>query len=379
MRLAATDAGSFMVKVLLVGVGRWGTNHLRVLTSLPVDLYVADLRDDHLSRARALGVPETHLATDPAKFVPRVDAAAVVIPGPAQAVLCRTLLSSGKDVFVEKPLALDPLEAKQLAELAEERGRILQVGHIFRFDPASQWLRAAIARGDFGRLRMLRGRFSGFKRPRADMGVSFSDAVHFVDLFNYLVGRAPVRVSAIVKDFLGRGLEDEAFIALDYDVVGNGTDAGAPALAGPIWATVESGYHRPGKLREIVVVGEGLTAVCDYNVAQYKVTTFRNEHVVKGGELLATEGDVRQLEFPPAEPLLAEWRAFLNSVKTRRRPLSDGWAGYDAVRVIAAALDSARTARPVELEPSAATSVPRATEGPRRRVTRRIPVRASSA
>jgi hypothetical protein len=81
----------------------------------------------------------------------------------------------------------------------------------------------------------------------------------------------------------------------------------------------------------------------------------------------------------PWEPLLAEWRAFLNSVETRRRPLSDGWAGDDAVRVIAAALDSARTARPVELEPSAAAPVRRATEGSRRRVTRRMPVRASSA
>src|SRR5262249_5436089 len=150
MRLADTVAGSFMVKVLLVGVGRWGTNHLRVLNSLPVDLYVADLRDDHLERARALGIPENHLTTDPAEFVARVAAAAVVIPGPAQAALCLMLLAAGKDVFVEKPLALDPLDAKNLAELADERGRILQVGHIFRFDPASQWLRAAIARGDFG-------------------------------------------------------------------------------------------------------------------------------------------------------------------------------------------------------------------------------------
>jgi len=328
-----------MLKILLVGVGRWGQNHLRVLNSLPVELYVADLRADHLERARALGVPESRLATDVATLLPRVDAAAVVVPGPVAAATCRTLLEAGKDVFVEKPLALDPDEAQRLAQLADERRRILQVGHIFRFDPASQWLRAAIARGDFGGLRMLRGRFTGFKRPRADMGVSFSDAVHFVDLFNYFVGRPPTRVWATMRDFLGRGLDDEALITLEYE----------PSGTGPVWATIESGYHRPGKLREVVVVGEALTALCDYNVAQYKVTTFRNEHVVKGGEILATEGEVRQLELPPEEPLLVEWRAFLNSVETRRRPLSDGWAGYDAVRVLAAAVRSAASGHTVEL------------------------------
>src|SRR5262245_23959142 len=122
-----------MIKILLVGAGRWGANHLRVLRSLPVDLYVADVRGDRLDRARATGIPESHLATDPAEFVGRVDAAAVVVPGPVQARVCRALLAAGKDVFVEKPLALDPVEARLLAELADERGRILQVGHIFRF------------------------------------------------------------------------------------------------------------------------------------------------------------------------------------------------------------------------------------------------------
>ncbi len=328
-----------MLKILLVGVGRWGTNHLRVLRSLPVELYVADLRADHLQRAREAGVPGDRLATDARELLPHVDAAAIVVPSPAQVELCRAFLHAGKDVFVEKPLAIDPLEAKRVAELADARKRILQVGHIFRFDPASQWLKAAIARGDFGRLRMLRGCFCGFKRPRSDMGVSFSDAVHFVDLFNYFVGRSPTRVTAIMHDYLERGLEDEALISLEY-------------LTGdtPVWATVEAGYHRPGKVREVVVVGERLTAVCDYNVAQYKVRTFRNEHVIRGGELVATEGEVGQLEFPPEEPLLAEWRAFIGSVETRSRPLADGWAGYKAVRVIAAALRSARTGDRVRLE-----------------------------
>jgi hypothetical protein len=81
-----------------------------------------------------------------------------------------------------------------LAELAGQQHRILQVGHILRFDTAVLWLREAIAAGEFGRLNMLRGYFGGFKRPRNDSGVMFSDGIHFVDLFNFLLGALPKTV-----------------------------------------------------------------------------------------------------------------------------------------------------------------------------------------
>ena len=115
-------------------------------------------------------------------------------------------------------------------------------------------------------------------------------------------------------------------------------------------ARVEAGYHLPGKYREVIVAGDRMSAICDYNVAQYKVRTFRNHHVPKRDGLIdAAEGEMHQLEFSPEEPLHIEWRAFLDSVETRQPPLADGLAGYQAVRVIEAALESARTRRPVDL------------------------------
>jgi len=318
-----------MTKLLLLGIGRWGANHLRVLQSLPVELYVADLAP---ARLEASGVPAERRATDPGAFFPVVDAAVVVTPAQAHFETCRELLELGKDVFVEKPITLTSPEARVLAELAEARGRILQVGHIFRFDPASLWLRDAITQGKFGRLKMLRGNFSGFKRPRTDSGVTFADSIHFIDLFNFLLGETPRRVHAILNDFMGRGMDDQSFISLEY---GRGEGA-------PVWATVESGYHAPGKFREVVVVGEDLSAICDYNVAQYKVKTFENRHIPSGGlEVKALSGAVNQLEFPPEEPLRAELAAFVDSIRSRKAPLAGGWDGYDSVRVIEAALRSA--------------------------------------
>jgi len=159
---------------------------LRVLKSMPIELFVADHHEQRLSSA---DIPESHRSTDARSLFPKIDAAVVVTPAPAHFETCRELLEMGKDVFVEKPITLVSSEAKELTELAEKRGLILQVGHIFRFDPASLWMRDAIAEGRFGRLKMLRARFSGFKRPRHDTGVTFADSIHFIDLFNFLLAR----------------------------------------------------------------------------------------------------------------------------------------------------------------------------------------------
>jgi UDP-2-acetamido-3-amino-2,3-dideoxy-glucuronate N-acetyltransferase len=323
-------------RILLIGLGRWGTNHLRVLQSMPVELFVADYDEKRLGVAE---VPQTHRSTDARTLFPKIDAAVVVTLAQTHFEISRELLEMGKDVFVEKPIALHSAEAKVLTELSKQAGLVLQVGHIFRFDPASVWLREAIVQERFGPLKMLRARFSGFKRPRRDTGVTFADSIHFIDLLNFLIGSSPRRVLAVLRDFLGGGMDDESLIVLEYDR-GDGST---------ILATVEAGYHAPGKRREIVVVGKDSSAVCDYNVAQYKIKTFENRHVADGLEMKAMEGAVHNLEFPPEEPLRAELTAFLDSIEKRKQPLVGGQEGFEAVRVVEAALESARTGNWIDI------------------------------
>jgi len=319
-----------MKRILLIGLGRWGANHLRILKSMPIELFVAEHDEKRLTSAE---IPEDHRSKHARALFPKIDAAVVVTPAQTHFEICRDLLEMGKDVFVEKPISLVSNEAKELTKLADKSRLILQVGHIFRFDPASVWMRDAIVRGQFGRLKMLRARFSGFKRPRPDTGVTFADSIHFIDLFNFLLGTSPRRVVAVLRDFFGRGMDDESLITLEYD--------DADGLS--VLATVEAGYHTPGKVREVTIAGTDASAVCDYNVAQYKIKTFENRHIAGDTKIAAVEGAVRQLEFPPEEPLRAELASFIDSIENRTPPLVDGWAGFQAVRVVEAALESART------------------------------------
>jgi UDP-2-acetamido-3-amino-2,3-dideoxy-glucuronate N-acetyltransferase len=328
-----------MTKILLLGLGRWGVNHLRNLNNLPVELYVAEVGDKQLEPARKLGLPAERLTTNPGGFISKVDGVVIVTPAQTHFPLCQEFLEAGKDVFVEKPLTLANDESKQLAELAAKHKRILQVGHILRFDPATLWLRDAVQNGEFGKVNMIRGHFGGFKRPRNDSGVMFADGIHFVDLFNFILGALPKSVLAIHHDFMGRGMDDVSFVSLEYETP-----------HGKTWATVETEYFIPGKFREVIVCGDKLSAVCDYNVAQYKIKTYANTHVAAGKDFKANEGVVTQIETPPEEPLLAELCAFIDSIKTRATPRADAWSGYNAVRVLNAALESVKTGRAVELK-----------------------------
>jgi predicted dehydrogenase len=168
----------------------------------------------------------------------------------------------------------------------------------------------------------------------------FADGIHFVDLYNYFLDSTPRRVTALVQDFIGRGMEDASLLSLEYETP-----------QGIAWGIIETNYFFPGKYREVVITGNQLSAVCDFNVSQYKIRTFANKHVTTGYDVKAEEGVMHQVECAPVEPLLAELRAFTESITTREPALADGWAGYQSVRVLEAAQQSIREGRSITMSP----------------------------
>ncbi|MBI4025956.1 MAG: Gfo/Idh/MocA family oxidoreductase [Verrucomicrobia bacterium] len=320
--------------ILLIGAGRWGINHLRTWLTLGVNLYVADAGEKILNRCREMGVPADRLSNNHREFLPRVEAVDICTPAETHYPLCCEAMDLGKDVFVEKPMTLTHRDSEDLVKRAHEKKRILQVGHIFRYEPPSQFAKKLIDARLIGDVKWLRGNFSGFKRPRSDSGVTMADAIHFVDLFNYLLGRLPTSVNAHLLDVLGRGMDDNAWLWLDYEGV---------------FGTIEVGYFSPLKKREVLIVGAEKSVVIDYTVQQDKVKIHANQHRRENGEWKAIEGEVHTTEFDPEEPLLIELRAFLSSLRTRAAPLADGSCGAHAVRVVEAIFESNRLGRPVRL------------------------------
>jgi UDP-N-acetylglucosamine 3-dehydrogenase len=320
------------MKIMQIGAGRWGSNHIRVLRYLQADLYIAEISGSGRRLCLELGISEDHITDDYQTFLDRVDAVDVVTPAATHFSICKDALQEGKDVFMEKPVAEASAEAEELAALAAGKGAILQVGFIFRFDPATDYIRECITSGELGTLQSMTSSFSGFKRPRSDGGVTISDSIHFIDLFNYLVGSRPRKVLARCDDLLKRGMDDMSWIMLDYD--------GIPAL-------VESNYFSPDKKRLLTIVGDQATLVCDFSSSQDKIKIYKNQHVLDNDTWKTVSGEVITREIPPSEPLFLELQDFLKCVATRSAPRADARAGVDSLKIVEAAMRSHQEGRAI--------------------------------
>ena len=320
------------MNVLLIGLGRWGEKHFRVLRQLGVALWVADVSPARLEWAVRNGVESARAVRDYRAALAHVGAADIATPADTHWTVARDCLSAGLPCFVEKPLARTLAEGHALHKLARSAGRLVQVGHIFRFHPVTTTLHEALRDGLIGQVRYATGRFSGFKRPRTDVGVTQADAIHYVDLFAHLFAREATSVTALQRDYLGRGLDDASWTVVHY---------------GEIPAVIEANYFTPGTWRDCVIVGEHGALVGDYSASV--VTLHRGEHLVRGETWEAVETGKQELSIGRGEPLRLELQAFLDACAGRGPNLVPASDGVRALAVIEAAARSAWLRRTVEL------------------------------
>jgi len=320
------------MRVLLIGLGRWGEKHLRVLTELGVELWVADLSEERRAFAVKAGVTPARAVADYRAALPHVDAVDLVTPADSHLAVAGACLRAGRHCFVEKPLTLTLAEGRELADIVRATGRVLQVGHIFRFHPVTEALRERLASGDVGPVRYATGRFAGFKRPRNDVGVTQTDAIHYFDLFAYLLGAAPTAVTATLRDHLGRGMDDLSFSTVEY---------------GAVSAFVEAGYFAPGTYRDCVIVGERATLAADFGSSE--VAVHENRHVAGADGWQAPEGRTQSFKATGAEPLRRELELFLAAARDGSAPPVDVAAGLTALAVVEAAQRSSTLERRVTL------------------------------
>ena len=320
------------MKLLLIGIGRWGKNHLKTLTKLVDDLYVVDADPNQLKVGKEFSIPADHLSTDYRDFLDRVDGVDIVTPADNHLAISSVCFEKKKDVFVEKPIAFTTAEAKEMIRRAEGKGAILQVGHIYRYHPASLTIKGLIQEGRLGAVQYGYGHFMGFKRPRTDVGVTQTDAIHFFDLFNFLFGEPPQAVTAVVKNYLNLPLDDTSVSVLDY--------------RGKV-VFIEAGYMPPENRRDIAIVGDKASLYCNFQ--KNSLLLCENRHERQGGKCVALEGEAREIPVDRGESLAIELKAFLDSIRDRSRPVADGQAGYEALKVVEACYESSKSGKKIEI------------------------------
>ncbi|MGQ9721582.1 MAG: Gfo/Idh/MocA family protein [Candidatus Jordarchaeum sp.] len=317
----------------MIGMGRWGRNHLKTLTNLVDELYVVDSDPNQLRVCEEFSISGDNLSTHYIDFLDFVDGVDIVTPADSHLAISKDCFKKGKDVFVEKPIALTSQEAKEMISMAEEKGLILQIGHIYRYHSAVSKIKCLLKEGKLGAIRYAYGHFMGFKRPRMDVGVTQTDAIHFFDLFNYIFDELPQAVTSVVRNYLGLSLDDTSISILEY---------------GEKIVILEAGYMPPEQRRDIAIIGDQGSIYCDFqkNLLQF----YENRHEREGRQLIAMKGDVSNISIDLEEPLSIELRAFLDSIRDRIKPLADGQAGYNALKIVEACYESSRKGERIEIK-----------------------------
>jgi len=326
-------------KIALIGVGRFGKNHLRVLKELEKDglctLYgVVDKRAEILESIKTnYNVVTTSNLNEILKS--DIDAVDIVTPADTHFEVCKECLAAGKHVFVEKPLATKYAEAKKLVQHAADEDRMLMVGLIFRYNPAVKKIKELIKLGELGKIYYMFGHYMGFKDPRAEVGALLNFAVHPIDIYDYLLEEIPEEVTCSTAHFLGReNFEDLAVIVVRYE-------NGAIGI-------IESSWLPPGNYRDLTVVGSKKSVIAD--LSKQKVT-LNNIHIEKNNAILKAidEGSLT-VDVKFEEPLKLELKNFVECVETGRKSIADGQVALRGVMIAEKALESARLKRSVKID-----------------------------
>ena len=298
------------IRIAVIGLGRWGPNHVRNFQALKESPVVAAADTDSACRARIQAVyPAMSIEEDYHRILARNDVDAVVVATPTGThyEIVRSALEAGKHVLCEKPLASKGRDAWDLVSLAEKRKLHLMVGHVFLFNPGIEYLAKALEEKVAGPVYYLDAVRTNLGPFRYDVNAAWDLASHDIYIFNHLLRQRPTSVAAAGGHYLQKKLEDIVFMTLHYPdgVLGH----------------IHVSWLDPKKVRQITVVGEKKMLTWDDlgtpgPVMIYDRSVVKEPRYDSFGEfqLLAREGDVIMPRVPSQEPLTAQARAFLKKV-----------------------------------------------------------------
>ncbi|MCF6148010.1 MAG: Gfo/Idh/MocA family oxidoreductase [Candidatus Kuenenia sp.] len=305
----------------LVGLGYWGKNILRSLyeldllhTACDLDQCILSERKEQFPDVRYTGSFEDILKN------PDIQAIVIALPAAMHYEYVKKALMSGKDVFVEKPLALTVREGEELVKLANAGNRVLMVGHILQYHPAVIKLKDLISTGGLGKLQYVYSNRLNIGKLRTEENILWSFAPHDISVILMLLEEEPVQVSASGGDYLNNAICDTTMTTLTFK---NG-------IKGHIFVS----WLHPYKEQKLIVVGSKAMAVFD-DMSKEKLFLYPHKIEWRNGKIpIAQKADYQVIPSESIEPLKEELNHFAECVLQRKIPKTDGAEGLRVLKIL---------------------------------------------
>lgn len=320
-----------MIRAGLIGYGYWGPNLARNLNAHE-DCVLARVTDMSEKRRKlaAQTFPAVEVVADAAAITQATDIDLVVIATPVftHHDFAKAALLNGKHVWVEKPMTSNLDQAKELVDIAAERGLTIMVDHTFLFTGAVETMREVIDNGELGdpyyfdSVRINLGIF------QHDINVIWDLAPHDFSIMDHLIGPNARGVSAHGCDHFGTGLVDMAYVSVFYD--------------NNLMAHFHLNWLSPVKIRRTIIGGSKRMLVWDDLNMDERVKIYDKGMEVTTQEgmyrVLATPriGEMRAPIVPNTEALSAEVDYFMRCLNEGKQPFNDGQAGLRIVSLLEA-------------------------------------------
>jgi predicted dehydrogenase len=328
-----------MHNMAVIGCGYWGPNlvrNFRSLSGVKVGVVCDKSRErlDHIGKL----YPEVEKASEFARVVedPSIDMVAIATPVSTHYALATACLTAGKHTFVEKPLAVTSVQCSQMIALAESRSLTLMVGHTFVYTTTVRKIKEIVDSGEIGDLMYINCRRLNLGLLQKDVNVAWDLAPHDISIILFIMGKKPVSVNCQGKAHVSPGIEDVTNISLSFSNGG--------------FATIQSSWIDPRKVREITIVGTKKMIVYDDTEPLEKIKIYdkcvelpRRYETFGEFQYSYHYGDICSPFVRQEEPLKSECQHFVDCIDRGTLPDSSGRDGLAVVRILEAATESLRS------------------------------------
>ena len=321
---------SIVPQIALVGCGYWGKNLCRNFHALGALTAVVDATENSQVTARSIA-PDALITANFEDILgdEQIQGIALATPAETHADLTIQAMRAGKDVYVEKPMALSISDAEAMQAVADETdpNRILMVGHLLEYHPAILKLRKLIDSGELGKINYIYSNRLNFGKVRTEENALWSFAPHDVAVILRLLGQSPIEVSASGGTYLTKGIADVTVSNLRF--------------ADNSRAHIFVSWLHPFKEQRLVVVGDEKMAIFnDVNAFGEKLCVYPQAVEFDGNFPILKKEDAEFIEHADTEPLREECAHFLDCIKTRNAPLTDACSGIETLKVLHACQSS---------------------------------------
>jgi len=327
------------LNIAVVGCGYWGPNLIRNFSALPECSvrYVCDKDEKRLAHMKQL-YPSVETTSDYDKIVSDKDVDAVVVATPVHLhyELAKKALVAGKHAFVEKPMTQTAAQGNEIVHLAAKKKLTLMVGHTFIYSSPVRRIKEIVDSGDIGEVQYIASRRLNLGLFQKDINVAWDLAPHDISIILYLLGKPPVSVNCQGKAHISKDIEDVTNMSLDFDNGG--------------FATIQSSWLDPNKVREMIIVGSKRMIVYNDNEPLEKIKIYDKRvetppHYDTFAEFQYSYhyGDMYAPYIKHVEPLKVETQHFLECIKTGKKPETSGLEGLRVIQILEASSHSLKS------------------------------------